>query len=280
MKKSLDMMSVVLVFALILSSCASQEENSIKPPKDDIVSSVSNLETERKSNSDVKADTEKELARYQELYPNMNNIVDKATPIIQELENSNQGYREYVVDFSEAYKITLSIRLPEQLSIRLYDEGERCYADLGGIGVEPFYSSAVGICDKDNNIIGGISSTTIMYPDDLTPGADNSALIYQGLFTGMGNTWDIGYNPIYQTDTECTATTYISYPDYAIEDIYPKDFARIGNSVYLGGGERYFFNKAILSYNTEKLKYVAIEIDFDCITDEELLSAAKSIKLS
>lgn len=279
MKNTIFTLAVTLILILIFSSCAYYEKNSREPTKNDVISSTSIVEMKRKSNSDVKTDTDKEFARYKELYPSMNDIVDIVTPVIQKAESNNKGYTNYVVDFFDTYNVTLTIELPEQLSVRLYNEGERLYADLGGMGVEPFYSSSVGICDKDNNVIGGISSNTIMYPDDLTPGADNGVLVYQGLFTGMGNTWDIGYNSIYLTETVCTATTYIAYPDYGIKDIYPLDFARLGNLPSLGG-EKYYFNKAILSYNTDKLKYVAIEIDFDCITDEELLSVAKSVKLS
>lgn len=279
MKKQKFILAITLISTLMLSSCTFDKQSSIEPPKSNVTSPISNSEMKQKTNSDVKADTDKEFARYKEIYPNETDIADKITPVIQKLESDNKGYTNYVINFSESYHVTLTIELPEQLSIRLYSDDERLYASLKDMGVQPFYSSAVGICDKDNNIIGGISSTTIMCPDDLVKGVDNSAIVYQGLFTGMGNTWDLGYKQTSLTDTECTATTYICYPDYGIKDIYPRDYARLNNMPDLGG-ERYFLNKAILSYNTDKLKYVAIEIDFDCISDEELLSVAKSIKLS
>lgn len=279
MKKRRFMLTIALIFTLILSSCTFDKQNSIESPKSNGTSSISNSEMEQKTNSDVKFDTDKEFARYKELYPNETDIADLITPVIQKSEGDNKGYTEYVINFLESYPFTLTIELPEQLSTRLYSDDERLYASLKDMGVQPFYSSAVGICDKENNIIGGISSTTIMCPDDLVKGANNSVVVYQGLFTGMGNTWDLGYKQISLTETECTATTYICYPDYGIKDVYPRDYARLNNMPDLGG-ERYFLNKAILSYNTDKLKYVAIEIDFDCISDEELLSVAKSIKLS
>lgn len=279
MKKRRLMLTIALISTFILSSCAFDKQNNIEPSKNDTVSSISNSEMKRKTNSDVKADTDKEFARYKEFYPDEMDIADKITPVIQKSESENNGYTKYVINFFEAYNVTLAIELPEQFSIRLYNEGERLYASLKDMGVEPFYSSAVGICYKENNVIGGISSTTIMYPDDLVKGADNSVAVYQGLFTGMGNTWDLGYKQISLNETECTATTYICYPDYGIKDVYPRDYARLNNMPELGG-ERYFLNKAILSYNTEQLKYVAIELDFDCISDEELLSVAKSVKLS
>lgn len=286
MKKILSV-ALVLTFVLGFVGCAKNEEDipsSSEPPTSMVVSSepVSSEKPTsseepvsskpRLSESDVRADTDKEYARYKELYPNEKDcIADKLTPVIQKSESDNNGYTNYVVDFFDVYNVTLTIELPEQLSIRLYNDNERLYASLKDAGGQPFYSSSVGISDKDDNVIGGISSATIMYPDDLELGVDCSAIIYQGcLFTGMGNAWDIGYNPVYQTDTELTATTYKSYPDYGLKDL-PLDFARLGNSIGLGGGERYFFNKGILSYNTDKLKYVAVEIDFDYISDEELL---------
>lgn len=280
MKKIIFTLTVTLLSALILSSCAFHKENNIDPSENDMMSSISESEIEQKTENDVIADTNKEFARYQELYPDEMDIADIVTPVIQKSESDNKGYTNYVVDFFDAYNATLTIELPEQFSVRLYNESERLYASLKDMGVAPFYSSAVCISDKENNVIGGISSATIMYPDDLIPGVDQGPLVYQGLFTGMANTWDFKYNPIYLTDTECTATTYMSYPDYALKETYPRDFARVGNLSSLGGGSSYYYNKGILSYNTQQLKYVAIEMDFDCISDEELLSVAKSVKIS
>lgn len=286
MKKHIGTLTVLLVSILMLSGCASPANNSnSEPAKNDASSSVSsssemNSEAKRKTDSEVKADTDKERARYRELYPDVPievGISDKVTPVIQKIESNNKGYARYVVDFFEAYGVTLTIELPEQLSIRLYNENEREYASIKDM-VEPFYSSAVCISDKEDNVIGGISSATIMYPDALIPGADNGPYVYQGLFTGMGYTWDYEYKAISTTETECTAISYISYPDSALKDYFPLDYARLGNLP--GEGDRYFFNKAILSYNIDKLKYVAIEFDFDGISDDEWLSVAESIKLS
>lgn len=116
-----------------------------------------------------------------------------------------------------------------------------------------------------NSIVGGIFCSSFdLYQSE---GGDISYMsVYGEFMMGSMATWDNEYTEVYKTKTSSTATC--------------KPISRITVPGVSGAALAYSESRGILSYNTELLKYAAISFDLTALTDNQLQSIAKTVKLS
>lgn len=118
---------------------------------------------------------------------------------------------------------------------------------------------------SSSSLVGNISCSDFdLYRDE--NGDIPYMSVYNQIMMGSGGGWDGEYTPISSTKDRCTA---VCKPWRRI-DVPGVSGAALANAV----------DKGILSYDANLLKYVAIFLNDQSVTEQQLQSIAKSVKLS
>lgn len=92
-------------------------------------------------------------------------------------------------------------------------------------------------------------------------------MVYNQLMLGATVNWDNGYTPVAGTDTACTATCQVMRKDNGPEWAGRMPDAPVHRS------------PGILSYDEKLLVYIAMDFQAGSVTDEQLRTVARSIRL-
>lgn len=181
------------------------------------------------------------------------------------------------IQFSDSIKVALE--LPEDFkTLTTVDSTLGFYNIFSMVMPEPQTFNIT----HNGDIVGAITlvSTEKTLNDETIQSfkeSKNPRIIYQGIMTGMNNTWDIKYNVILENETEGTATSFV----YHKKDFITDDLSHFGQPFLDEEDDvNNYYNKAVLGYNLELKKYVAIEFYYDSITDEQIKTIAKTLKIS
>jgi hypothetical protein len=179
------------------------------------------------------------------------------------------------IEFSD--HIILAIKLPDGFSVDATVITTDIMPDL----LSPHESFAI---NNGDNAVGEITLVSMQdfFTDDACKAfleSKNPRSLYQELMTGMNHTWDIDYQAVYESENahEGTSTSLVSYRS----DMYDgNDLAHFGQPFLDEGDDsRNYYNKAVLGYNIDLMRYAAIEFNYDCVTDQQLKNIAESIRI-
>ena len=171
---------------------------------------------------------------------------------------------QYNASIFEIPPFTLSVELPEGWTIHQKGEGDTAYGIAGAW-------SGMGIYDADQQYVGAVAYNTY---EEYEGAEDTPQAIYNQI--ALANHYSFNaqpadttpggaYVPVKETSSGVTATT----------EVY---LSAIFNQ-QAGYGDTETYNKGILSYNKERLVYVAFEFASDALTDEQLTQIAQSVEI-
>lgn len=192
-------------------------------------------------------------------------------------EVSESSLSVYEIEFESG--ITVSVKLPEGSSVST----ESSWLEDRIPIVEPHKTLDITV---DSEQIGSISLTDFSdhrwvdidgFMERKEPGA-----LYQGIMTGMNYDWGNYYTVVYEDDSSRvgSATSLVSYSTKnpsALEQIDPDACGQ----PFLGDGDdpHNYYNRAILGYDINAECWVAIELNYNCITDEQQTEIAESLQI-
>ena len=179
--------------------------------------------------------------------------------------------------------IVVDIILPRGFTVLKTDDTTKIYTifeNMNNHDVERF-----NIADTGGNICGAISLTVVEDANVAVKSNYDANAIYQGLGMSSMYNWNGGYTPVNKHGREGAGTTEVYYrsdiggcllnPKTADLSHFKKDKAYDSDA----DTRLNLYNKGVLAYNLDLMKYTAVEFNYDCVTDEQLTAAAKSVKI-
>lgn len=197
---------------------------------------------------------------------------------------SEKWKTNYNAKVYEIEPFVLNIDFPNGWSIKEVDQSDA--------GVKPYHYlnhtlfSLVDVFDENSNCIGTIGYNIYASNSETDENPEN---IYS--YIGIGNNYQFDVRNVYKVvqknekgDTAITDVLYSEAFFEGVDSSILKSIRKVDSddSEYLllnHEGFGVYYNKGILSYNRERLVYIAMEIDKTAITTEQLDVMAKSIVL-
>jgi len=166
-----------------------------------------------------------------------------------------EGKKDYNERIYDVEPFTLAIDLPEGWTVKLPAEEER----------KTSYAFTPVYLFKGETFMGSIGYNVFELYEDTTE-ENFYRSVYNQLMLGSMYNWNREYTPVRETENSCSATCRImtKTPEKG-------QSAAAADEVFLPG---------VLSYNIDMLVYVAIQLEEDAVTDEQLKTIAESINLS
>ena len=108
------------------------------------------------------------------------------------------------------------------------------------------------------------------------------ATLYQGIITGMNYGWGNDYSVVTEDDEAGTgsAVSLVSYSAKNPASVEHLDLDECGQP-FLEDGDSpdNYYNRAVLGYDLTAEYWVAVELNYACITDEEQTEIARSLRI-
>lgn len=189
--------------------------------------------------------------------PTKSNNVKLTFPLNQD------GKAEINAEIFNVKPFTVSFSLPEGWSFREYKKANFPKGDMVFLYGNA-WTEAV-IFDDKNQCVGAIGYNLMQVYDG---GDDNPTSIYSPLSLGSGYFFDTKevYTPVKTTQDFISATTSVHYSANFAEDVLSSPTEKT--------------NKGILACDKKRKVSIAMELEADCISSEQLTDIAESISFS
>ena len=180
--------------------------------------------------------------------------------------------------------IVVDMMLPRGFTVLKTDDKSKIYStfDLNRLhDTERF-----NIADEDGDIVVAVSLTAMESEEDAVNSGFNPNALYRVFnFSPEKYNWNNGYTPVTPHGREGAGTTEVYYRSDIGESILVANKAgaahfKIEEAYDSDGHARLnLYNKGVLAYNLDLMKYAAVELNYDCVTDEQLKDTAKTIRI-
>lgn len=176
---------------------------------------------------------------------------------------SDSGKTEYNAAIYEITPFTLTFVLPSDWTVEEAEIPKEDAFPLHYLNYSVW--SIMDILNDTGDCVGSVGYNVY----ELYEGAeDNPQAIYNQIALGNGYRFDVteAYTPVITTDNSCTAITNVLYSAAFMEGWGQERAEKV--------------NRGILSYDKNRLVYIAAEFDSDRISEEQLRAIAESINFS
>lgn len=176
---------------------------------------------------------------------------------------SDSGKTEYNAAIYEITPFTLTLVLPSDWTVEEAEIPKEDAFSLHYLNYRVW--SIMDILNGAGDCVGSVGYNVY----ELYEGAeDNPQAIYNQIALGNGYRFDVteAYTPVITTDSSCTAITNVLYSAAFMEGWKQEPAEKV--------------NRGILSYDKNRLVYIAAEFDSDRISEEQLRAIAESINFS